>query len=171
MIGQFVAAVRRNHALEHATVSVLLMRLGPSFRLVGRAVQDGYLLYADLPTELVTEASHEALERLRRGESYLAVSPLCGTNIAVGGVLAGLSSMMALGPNDRSRLDRVPNVCMAAAFGIIAAQPIGRLVQRYVTTDANMGDLEIASITAHGSGITRFHKIRTSVANGLDGLR
>jgi hypothetical protein len=166
MIAEFIASVRRNHALEHATVSVLLSRLGPSFRLLGRASHDGFYLIADLPTDLITEASNEALHRLRQGESHLAVSPLCGTNIAVGGILAGISSVLALGSPSRSRLDRMPNVCAAAAVGIIAAQPVGRWVQQYLTTDPDMGDLVITGVTVHGQGIARYHKVHTSQALG-----
>ncbi len=164
MLSNFIGSVRRNHALEHATVSVLLMRLGPSFRLVGRAVGDGFFLYANLPTELVADASYEALDRLKRGESYLAVTPLCGTNIAVGGILAGLSSVIAMGPNSRPRLDKMPNVCMAAALGIIAAQPVGRLVQQHLTTDANVQNLEITDVSQHGEGLTRFFKVKTALS-------
>ena len=37
MLGRLVKAVRRNHALEHGTVSILLTKLGPGTRLAGRA--------------------------------------------------------------------------------------------------------------------------------------
>lgn len=161
MLAELIAAVRRNHALEHATVSVLLSRLGPSFRLVGRAARDGFYLYGDLPTEEIATASAEALRRLQRGEEYLAVSPLCGTNIAVAGVLAGLSSILALGSNPHQRLDRIPNVCLAAMLGIIAAQPVGRLVQKYLTTDPDVSGLRIVSVEERGRGPARYHKVRT----------
>lgn len=161
MLKELIDAVRRNHALEHATVSVLLSRLGPTFRVVGRATRDGFYLYGDLPTDEVAAASAEALRRLQRGEDYLAISPLCGTNIAVGGILAGISALLALGANPPQRLDRLPNVCMAAMLGIIAAQPIGRLVQKHLTTDPDLSGMTILGVKEHGRGPARYHKVQT----------
>ena len=40
MLRGWIDAIRRNHALEHATVAVLLARHGP-MRLAGRASADG----------------------------------------------------------------------------------------------------------------------------------
>src|SRR6185437_4025434 len=72
MLGSIVGSVRRNHALEHATISVLLAKIGRDIRMVGRATRDGYYLYADIPQELLDESTHEALARLKSGEGYLA---------------------------------------------------------------------------------------------------
>ena len=102
MLNELAAAVRRNHALEHATIAVMLHRLGRDIRMVGRATRDGYYLYADVPTELLEDCTHEALRRLKSGEGHLAVSSLCGTNIAVAGALAGVASMMAVGTGNRA---------------------------------------------------------------------
>ena len=74
MLKRVINAVRRNHALEHATISILLNRHGP-MRLVGRAVPDGFYIYGDIPTERLRELADEALTRLQRGEADLAVSP------------------------------------------------------------------------------------------------
>ncbi|MBI4299792.1 MAG: hypothetical protein HY677_01550 [Chloroflexi bacterium] len=80
-------ATRQNHALEHATVSILVNRLGMAVRLAGRATPGGFYLYGDIPEETVSAAAEEALGRLSQGESDLAVSTLCGTIIAVAAVL------------------------------------------------------------------------------------
>ena len=84
MLKSLVNSVRRNHALEHATISILLSRQGP-MRIVGRAVADGFYIYGDISTDRLREFADEALLRLQKGEAHLAVSPLCGTNIAVAG--------------------------------------------------------------------------------------
>ena len=88
MIKRIIDAVRRNHALEHGTVSIMLGRAGPNLRLVGRAVSDGFYIYGRVPTDLLADCADEALARFKRGEGTLAVTPLCGTNIAVAGVMA-----------------------------------------------------------------------------------
>jgi Domain of unknown function (DUF6391) len=96
MLKRLINSVRRNHALEHATISILLTRLGP-MRIVGRAVSDGFYIYGDVSADRLREFADEALSRLQRGEAHLAVSPLCGTNIAVAGVLAGLVLVVSPG--------------------------------------------------------------------------
>ena len=160
MLGQVFGSVRRNHALEHATISVLASRLGHDVRLVGRATRSGFYLYGDMTQEHVRESTIEALQRLRCGEAHLAVSPMCGTNLAVAGILAGLSSLLALG--NRSRLERLPNVLLASMLAVLAAQPLGRLAQKHLTTDPDLSDTELVGIRQGGRGAGRFHKVDTS---------
>jgi hypothetical protein len=159
MLREIIGSVRRNHALEHATISVLANKLGRDVRLVGRATRNGFYLYGDMPADGVRESAIEALQRLRRGETHLAVSPMCGTNLAVAGMLAGLSSLLALG--NRNRLERVPNVLLASMLAVLVAQPLGRLVQKHLTTDPDLSDTELVSIRQGGRGLGRFHKIET----------
>lgn len=157
MLGDFFNAVRRNHALEHATVSLILARLGPEVRLVGRATQDGFYLYGDLPTDLITECAAEGLQRLKRGEAFWAVTPLCGTNIATAGIMASLASMAMVGGG--SRKDRLPNALMAGIVAVTLAQPVGRLIQKHVTTSPDLEGVEIVEIQRRGKG--GIHKVRT----------
>jgi hypothetical protein len=144
VIRNWIDSVRRNHALEHATVAVLLARRGPT-RLAGRASGDGFFLLADIDEGDVLSSAQEALERLQRGESGLAVSPLCGTNIAVAGFLAAAASTGALVGSAR-RSERFSRAFTAAMLGVIVAQPIGRLVQKYVTTSPDLAGVEIVAI-------------------------
>lgn len=159
MVGRLVGTIRRNHALEHATIAVLLRKIGHDIRMVGRATGDGYYLYADVSTELLEEATHEALRRMKSGEGYLAVSPFCGTNLAVAGALAGVASMVTMGKSNRG--EKVPNVILASMLAVLAAQPVGRIVQRYLTTSPDVADTEIVGIKAGGRGGARFHKVLT----------
>lgn len=139
---RWLDAVRRNHALEHATVAVLLARHGPS-RLGGRASGNGFLLMSEFAPEEVAACAQEALLRLQRGEAHLAVSPLCGTNIAVAGLLAaGAASGVLAGARGGGRLS---GAFAAAMLGVLAAQPLGRLLQRHVTTRADLDGVSIAA--------------------------
>ena len=162
MLKRLINAIRRNHALEHATISILLSRHGPHVRVVGRAAPDGFYIYGDTPTEKLKEFAHEGLARLQRGESHLAVSPLCGTNLAVAGVLAGLASLFAMG--SRNRLQGIPGAIMAAMLAVIAAQPLGRLVQKHVTTSPELDGVRIVSVEPMGRRFPRLHKVRTASA-------
>ncbi len=161
MLGRLIHATRQNHALEHATISVLLGRLGPGLRLVGRATRDGFYVYGDVPTDVLTDSATEALGRLKRGESHLAVSPLCGTNLAVSGVLAGISSILAMGSRDGTS-ERVPNVLLAAMLAVLAAQPLGRLVQKHVTTSPDLARVEIRRVRKGDKGLGSYHKVETA---------
>jgi hypothetical protein len=155
-----LASVRRNHALEHATIAILLGKVSPNTRLVGRASLDGFYIYGNVPTDKIRESAAEALARLKQGESQLAISPLCGTNLAVAGILAGLASLLALG--SRSRLQRLPNVLAAAVVAVVGAQPLGRLVQRHVTTSPDVQGLEIVTVTTAGHALAPLHKVKTA---------
>ncbi len=154
-----VNATRQNHALEHATIALLLQRLGINTRIAGRATAGCFYVYGNLPTEMVEEAAHEALARMKNGERDLAVSPFCGTNIAVAGTLAGLVSMIALG--NRNRMLGLPRVLVAAIGAVLAAQPLGRLVQKHLTTTPDLTNLHIAKVTKAGWGPAVSHKIKT----------
>src|SRR3712207_8261905 len=68
MLKRLIDATRRNHALEHGTVSIMLGRTGPNLRLVGRAVSDGFYIYGRVPTDLLAECAEEALTRFHRGD-------------------------------------------------------------------------------------------------------
>jgi hypothetical protein len=160
VLGKIIGTVRRNHALEHATIAVLLRRLGHDVRMVGRATTDGYYLYADVPTELLESATKEALQRMKAGEGHLAVSPFCGTNLAVAGAMAGVASLVTMGQTSR-RGERVPNVILASMLAVLVAQPVGRLVQRYLTTSPDLSDTEIVGVRPGGRGGARFHKVLT----------
>ncbi|MCH7718134.1 MAG: hypothetical protein IIB21_01575 [Chloroflexi bacterium] len=159
MLGRIIGSVRRNHALEHATISVLANKMGRDVRLVGRATRNGFYLYGDMQADQVRESTIEALQRLRRGETHLAISAMCGTNLAVAGLLAGLSSLLALG--NRSRVERIPNVLLASMTAVLVAQPLGRLAQKYLTTHPDLSDTELVAIRQGGRGPGRFHKVET----------
>ena len=163
----FISRVRRNHALEHATMHALAEQ-HRNLRLVGRSSLWGFYIYGDVPTEAVVAAAQEALRRLRAGQRRMAVHPNCGSNLAVAGVLAGLGAFLVLrgGSTDRGkslleRLARLPLVFTAATMGIILAQPLGSALQAHVTTQANVGDLCIVSVTKERKARLLVHHVRT----------
>jgi hypothetical protein len=160
MLGHLVGTVRRNHALEHATITIMLRKLGHDVRMAGRATRDGYYLYGNVPTSLLEESTNEALARLKGGEGHLAVTPLCGTNIAVAGAMTAIASAIALGTGAR-RTERIPNAIVASMLAVIAAQPVGRLVQKHLTTSPDLSDTEIVGIRENARGGVRFHKVLT----------
>ncbi len=158
----FVDATRQNHALEHATITLLLSRMSKPVRMVGRSTPFGFYVHGNVPTDALTDAAAEALQRLQQGEARLAVSPFCGTNIAVAGVLAGLSSALAFttGP----KVDRWMRAILAATVSVVAAQPLGLIVQTHLTTSPELRGLEIRRILRTGRGALTIHRVETGRA-------
>ena len=156
--------IRRNHALEHATMHILAQRQR-GLRIVGNSTFAGFNLYGDLPAEAVAQAAHEALERLKAGQSDLAVHPTCGTNFVAGGMLAGLGAFAVLTPRRRSLgewLGRLPLVVLAAMFGLILGLRLGAMLQARVTTAADVGELCIVDVLREEHGPLVIHRVRTA---------
>lgn len=158
MLRSWANAVRRNHALEHATVAVLLARHGPT-RLAGRASGDGFFLLGDIDADELADCAREALRRLQAGQATLAVSPLCGTNIAVAGVLAAGAATAVLATG--TLRERFANAFVAAMLGVVVAQPVGRLVQQHFTTSPDLRGVEIVGLRTVAG---RLRKVRTRTA-------
>jgi hypothetical protein len=155
MFRDWIDAVRRNHGVEHATVAVLFSRTGPQ-RIAGRASADGFFILGHVDDAQLLSCAREALDRMRRGEAELAVSPHCGTNIAVTAALSTLATMRAFARHpERALRDRFGDAFTGSIFAIVAAQPLGRLVQRYLTTRADVERMEIVEIRTYFPGVRK----------------
>ncbi|GAB4526894.1 MAG: hypothetical protein Kow0063_01600 [Anaerolineae bacterium] len=162
----FVSRVRRNHGLEHATINVLIQR-NPYLSLVGRSDWKGYSIIGEVETEAVHAAAHEALARLKAGESELALHPRCGTMLATTGVLSGVAAFFALGvgrSRSRFRWAYLPEALLAATAAALIAQPLGFLVQQHVTTSGDVDRLQIARVYKKGGGLVPVHRIETRIS-------
>ncbi len=125
------SAVRQNHALEHATI-VLLNKRHPDARLSGVSFAVGFFVFGDVPTEEVRAAAEQALGLLRGGRPEMAIHERCGTNLAVAGMLTGLSAMTVA--RMRKPYNTFNNVVLASTAALVLARPLGLLVQKHVTT-------------------------------------
>jgi len=156
-----IVRVRRNHALEHATMHVLA-RHHRTLRLVGRSSFGGFHIYGQVDTEALASAASEALVRLQNGERELAVHPRCGTNIALAGVLAGVSTFGVMSGRSHSKLDKLPQVVLAATAAILVAQPLGGWVQSRITTTPNVNGIYIENFTRQERGGMIAHHVKTA---------
>lgn len=139
----FTRRTRQNHAIEHATVT-LLTRQMPTLAVSARSSAHGFIIFADLDLLAVREASEEAIARLRDGEAELAIHPNCGTNLAVGTSLAMVGSLLgltALRPRTR-----IASAVASSFAGVMAARPLGELMQRRFTTLPDVRDVTIADV-------------------------
>jgi len=158
-----LSRVRRNHALEHATMHVLSERVAKAV-LVGRSSVWGFRIYGEVPTEDVVASSREGLRRLKAGHREMAVHPNCGSNIALAGTFAALGAFVALSgkhKDGKHRLARLPVAMTAATLGIFLAQLLGPLFQAYITTQPAVGDMRIISVLRERRAGILVHSIRT----------
>ena len=137
-------AVKQNHALEHATI-VLLSKKFPDVRLSGISFAAGFFVFGDVPQEAILPTAQEALNLLRTTSPELAVHERCGTNLAVAGMLTGLSAMAVA--KMKRPYSTANNVILASTAALVLARPLGLLVQRHVTTQTPNASMQILGVS------------------------
>jgi len=155
--------VRRNHALEHATLQVLTEK-NPHRYLAGYSDLRGFWVLGEVETQDLQQAVDEAHARLLAGEKNLAIHPNCGTNFAATGLLAGAAAwlgMLGTGKGLRSKLDRFPLIVSLVTLVLIMSQPVGPYLQKTVTTDPNLGNLHVFEIMRYQRSGTPMHRVKT----------
>jgi hypothetical protein len=158
----FILETRRNHALEHATLHVLAEKYSHQ-PMAGHSNPTGFFILGNLPTEDVQSAANQALTRLRSGESELAIHPGCGTNLATTALLAGTLAWLALrgAKSTFGRIIRIPFALAFALLGVLVSQPLGPIIQQKITTDADMGDLQLVDVHLSSHGRLTTHRVIT----------
>lgn len=144
---QVLSHIRKNHAMEHATIHVL-RDLMPHGSFAGYSLIRGYWIFGRAELQVIQKAAEMALARLNNGEKKLAVHPNCGTNLAVTGLCtAGAGMLMSLMESeDDSSFSRFSTLTTAGMIGAIAGRSLGPRAQEKLTTDANVRNLSIVSI-------------------------
>ena len=154
-----IAATRRNHAVEHATIHIL-SRMSPQTSMAGRSNSRGFVIYGDLTANAIQQAVQEALERLRAGESHLAIHPNCGTNLVTTALLTSGATLLASAGRRRRLLDRIPAGLAAALAAVFLAQFLGTAIQQRVTTCAELGQVDVVDIQRRQIGMRVLHWVR-----------
>src|SRR5947199_10570003 len=135
--------VRKNHALEHATITIL-SGMVPSLGVSARSFSNGFVIFGDVDLGLLRLAADEALSRLQAGEAELAIHPNCGTNIVVGVSLVTLGTLFGLASNQPRT--RVATAAASSIAGLMAARPVGQYVQRHLTTLPELTGVRVTEI-------------------------
>jgi hypothetical protein len=149
-------ATRRNHAVEHATLKILARRYDDK-NLAGHSNPTGFYLFGNLALTDIREAVNEAMTRLRAGEHDLAIHPGCGTNLATSLVLPATFAFLPM-QRTRSNLWRlllIPVALTFAGVGYLLSKPLGPWLQRNVTTQADLGNLQVVEIRPVRKGVHR----------------
>jgi hypothetical protein len=153
--------LRRNHALEHATI-VVMMEKEPGRKLNGFSTDDGFFVQGVRSISEVESAAREAMRRLQNGEKRLAIHRNCGTTIVAANLLAAIFFLVTLGAFlyldvGNLYLMILGSVVLAFALRI----PLSLILQRFVTTDADLTNAEVGWVEPAQPGDLR---------NGIFGL-
>ncbi|MDX1993190.1 MAG: DUF6391 domain-containing protein [bacterium] len=161
-----IRRVRRNHALEHATIH-MLSRANRNLRMAGRSSDGGFVLIGNVATDQVEKAADDALRRLNSGESNLALHPNCGTNLVTAGALTTFVALIGMGSRSRPVTpDRLSWTMTMMILALIVSQPLGMTLQKHITTEGDPGDLEIIGVTKREipwplGGTVTLHNVNT----------
>ena len=158
-----ISRIRRNHALEHATLHILSKK-HPGKGLVGNSDARGFWVFGDVSTVKLQDAVDEAQARLRNGEHQLAIHPNCGTNFVTSGVMAGTAAWLGMLGSRRSlrdSIDRLPLVMSLVTVALILSQPLGPVFQARYTIDPKIGDMQVTEITHYKRRDIPVHRVKT----------
>jgi hypothetical protein len=149
-------ATRRNHALEHATLKILASKYDDK-TLAGHSNPTGFFIFGDIATADLRNAIQEAMTRLRAGERDLAIHPGCGTNVATSMLLPATFMFVPFqgSRSSRGRFFLLPLALLLGLFGFLLSKPLGPWLQRNVTTEANLGNLQVTEILPTRKGAHR----------------
>ena len=139
----FGRRIRQNHALEHATITILSGYV-PDLRVSARSSSRGFIIFGDVDLGQLRRALDEALQRLQAGEAELAIHPNCGTNLVVGVSLVTMGTLLGM-TSSRART-RIASTAFSSVAGIMAARPLGQFVQKHVTTLPDLQGVRVSKI-------------------------
>ena len=128
--------------MEHATIVVMMEReSGRKFN--GFSDDDGFFVQGVRSTDEVDSAAREALRRLRAGEKGLAVHRNCGTTIVAANLLAAVFFLGAIGLGLYMNWSIYFMVLGGIVLSLLLRVPLSLLLQRFVTTDADLTNAEV----------------------------
>ncbi len=139
----FGRRIRQNHALEHATITILSGYV-PDLRVSARSSSRGFIIFGDVDLGQLRRSLDEALQRLQAGEAELAIHPNCGTNLVVGVSLVTMGTLLGM-TSSRART-RIASTAFSSIAGIMAARPLGQFVQKHVTTLPDLQGVRVSKI-------------------------
>ena len=134
--------LRRNHALEHATIAVMTEK-EPGRKFNGFSTDDGFLVQGVRSIGEVDSAAREALRRVRSGEKKLAVHRNCGTTIVAANLLAAVFFLCALGLGLYLGWDVYLLILGGIVLSLLLRVPLSLFLQRFVTTNADLSNAEV----------------------------
>ncbi len=93
--------------------------------------------------EEVDSAARDALRRLRRGQRRLAIHRNCGTTIVAANLLAAIFFLVAIGIGLYMQWPLYLLILGSVVLSFALRVPLSLLLQRFVTTDADLTNAEV----------------------------
>ena len=143
--------LRRNHALEHATIAVMMER-EPGRKLNGFSTDEGFFVQGVRSLEEVESAAREAIRRLQGGEKRLAIHRNCGTTIVAANLLTAVFFLASLAVGLYLNWPLYLLILGAIVFAFALRVPLSLLLQRFVTTDADLTNAEVGWVEPANPG-------------------
>lgn len=138
--------LRRNHALEHATIAVMMER-EPGRKFNGFSNDDGFYVQGVRSLEEVDDAAREAIRRLQAGEKKLAIHRNCGTTIVAANLIAAVAFLGVIAIGLFAGMSLGLNFYLLIVAGMLASLmlrvPLSLLLQRFVTTQHDLSNAEV----------------------------
>jgi hypothetical protein len=138
--------LRRNHALEHATIAVMMER-EPGRKLNGFSNDDGFYVQGARNLEEVDSAAREAVGRLQSGEKSLAIHRNCGTTIVAANLLAAIAFIGVIATGLFMGMSLGLNFYLLIVAGMMVSLllrvPLSLFLQRFVTTQHDLSNAEV----------------------------
>ncbi|MCB0062963.1 MAG: hypothetical protein KDE19_12645 [Caldilineaceae bacterium] len=147
---------RQHHAIEHATLHVMLGRRPYRKVLSGYSDPYGFTILGETDEESVRRGVGDALVRLQAGEKQLAVHPNCGTNFVTTAVLVTITALTTT--RRTNRFERFALTLLWVLPMLVAGKALGMWLQRY-TTCAEVSDRWVADIVPVNIGTMRAYRV------------
>ncbi|MFW5998697.1 MAG: DUF6391 domain-containing protein [Bacillota bacterium] len=133
--------LRKNHALEHATVNILEKEFGYK-NLAGYATENGFYIIGVNNTLEVTTAAKRGLDLMIKGNSQLAIHNKCGTSLIAANFISAiifLILLLYLG------YFSIMSMVIAILLSHLVGPFLGRMVQKNFTTTSEVKEINIVS--------------------------
>ena len=138
--------LRRNHALEHATIAVMMER-EPGRKFNGFSNDDGFFVQGVRSLEEVDDAAREAISRMQAGEKKLAIHRNCGTTIVAANLIAAVAFISVIAIGLFAGMSLGLNFYLLIVAGMLASLmlrvPLSLFLQRFVTTQHDLSNAEV----------------------------
>jgi uncharacterized protein YqhQ len=135
--------LRRNHAIEHATINVLEQSAGHRLNISGLSREDGFYIAGIQNPEMVEQSAVKGLSLLKQGNCQLAIHRRCGTDVAIANFISALIFLVLLFTTGMFSLW---TIIIALLLSNLMSPYLGELVQKYFTTSCNVSNMKVEGL-------------------------
>lgn len=135
--------IRRNHAIEHATINVLEQSAGYQLNISGLSKEDGFYITGIQNPQMVEDAAIQGLNLLKQGNCQMAIHRRCGTDMAIANFVSALIFLILL---FTTGMFSFLSIIIALFLSNLISPYLGEYVQKYFTTSCDVMNMEIVGL-------------------------